>query len=134
ALERWPFSAFGQVSVGQISDCWISNPSHCQRVPPPRPYAWAIKIVRSQQTESEFHCGSCPIADRVSLIGEARGTTFLLRGIPHDDRSAGARGICRTCAASRFEQGPEETIQQAARTMAGLDAGVLPVGEKDHLV
>ena len=29
---------------------------------------------------------------------------------------------------------PEETIQQAARTMASLDAGVLPVGEKDHLV
>ena len=29
---------------------------------------------------------------------------------------------------------PEETIQQAARTMASLDAGVLPVGEKDHLI
>ena len=29
---------------------------------------------------------------------------------------------------------PEETIQQAACTMASLDAGVLPVGEKDHLV
>jgi CBS domain-containing protein len=29
---------------------------------------------------------------------------------------------------------PDETIQQAARTMASLDAGVLPVGEKDHLV
>ena len=29
---------------------------------------------------------------------------------------------------------PEETIQQAARTMADLDAGVLPVGERDHLV
>src|SRR5204863_212976 len=29
---------------------------------------------------------------------------------------------------------PEETIQQAARTMATLDAGVLPVGEKDHLI
>jgi CBS domain-containing protein len=29
---------------------------------------------------------------------------------------------------------PNETIQQAARTMADLDAGVLPVGEKDHLV
>jgi CBS domain-containing protein len=29
---------------------------------------------------------------------------------------------------------PEETIQQAARTMANLDAGVLPVGEKDRLL
>src|SRR2546429_158936 len=29
---------------------------------------------------------------------------------------------------------PEETIQQAARTMARLDIGALPVGEKDHLV
>jgi CBS domain-containing protein len=29
---------------------------------------------------------------------------------------------------------PEQTIQQAARTMASLDAGVLPVGEKDHLI
>ena len=29
---------------------------------------------------------------------------------------------------------PEETIQQAARTMASLDAGVLPVGEEDHLI
>jgi CBS domain-containing protein len=29
---------------------------------------------------------------------------------------------------------PEETVQKAAQTMASLDAGVLPVGEKDHLV
>jgi CBS domain-containing protein len=29
---------------------------------------------------------------------------------------------------------PEETIEQAAQIMAELDAGVLPVGEKDHLV
>jgi CBS domain-containing protein len=29
---------------------------------------------------------------------------------------------------------PEETIKQAARIMADLDAGILPVGEKDHLV
>jgi len=29
---------------------------------------------------------------------------------------------------------PEETIRQAAKTMASLDAGVLPVGENDHLV
>src|SRR5947199_10740830 len=29
---------------------------------------------------------------------------------------------------------PDETIRQAARTMASLDAGVLPVGENDHLV
>src|SRR5438045_8569949 len=29
---------------------------------------------------------------------------------------------------------PEETIRQAAKTMASLDAGVLPVGEKDHLI
>ena len=29
---------------------------------------------------------------------------------------------------------PEETIQEAASTMASLDAGVLPVGEKDHLI
>ena len=29
---------------------------------------------------------------------------------------------------------PEETLQQAARTMASLDAGVLPVGENDHLI
>jgi CBS domain-containing protein len=29
---------------------------------------------------------------------------------------------------------PEQTIQQAARTMASLDAGVLPVGENDRLV
>jgi CBS domain-containing protein len=29
---------------------------------------------------------------------------------------------------------PEETIQQAARIMASLDAGALPVGEKDHLI
>jgi CBS domain-containing protein len=29
---------------------------------------------------------------------------------------------------------PDETIQKAARTMASLDAGVLPVGEHDHLV
>jgi len=29
---------------------------------------------------------------------------------------------------------PEETIEQAARAMAELDAGILPVGEKDHLV
>jgi CBS domain-containing protein len=29
---------------------------------------------------------------------------------------------------------PEETIEQAARAMADLDAGILPVGEKDHLV
>jgi CBS domain-containing protein len=28
---------------------------------------------------------------------------------------------------------PDETIQKAARTMASLDAGVLPVGEHDHL-
>jgi CBS domain-containing protein len=29
---------------------------------------------------------------------------------------------------------PDETIQQAARMMASLDAGVLPVGENDRLV
>ena len=29
---------------------------------------------------------------------------------------------------------PDETIRQAARTMASLDAGVLPVGENDHLI
>ena len=29
---------------------------------------------------------------------------------------------------------PEDTVQQAAKTMASLDAGVLPVGEKDHLI
>jgi len=29
---------------------------------------------------------------------------------------------------------PDETIQKAAQTMASLDAGVLPVGEEDHLV
>jgi CBS domain-containing protein len=29
---------------------------------------------------------------------------------------------------------PKETVQKAAQTMASLDAGVLPVGEKDHLV
>jgi CBS domain-containing protein len=29
---------------------------------------------------------------------------------------------------------PEQTIQQAARIMADLDAGVLPVGENDRLV
>jgi CBS domain-containing protein len=29
---------------------------------------------------------------------------------------------------------PDETIRKAAQTMASLDAGVLPVGEKDHLV
>ena len=29
---------------------------------------------------------------------------------------------------------PEETIRQAAKTMANLDAGVLPVGENDHLI
>jgi len=29
---------------------------------------------------------------------------------------------------------PDETIRKAAQTMASLDAGVLPVGENDHLV
>ena len=29
---------------------------------------------------------------------------------------------------------PDETIRQAAKTMATLDAGVLPVGENDHLM
>src|SRR6266542_2382752 len=29
---------------------------------------------------------------------------------------------------------PEETLRQAAKTMASLDAGVLPVGENDHLI
>jgi CBS domain-containing protein len=29
---------------------------------------------------------------------------------------------------------PDETIRQAAKTMATLDAGVLPVGEHDHLI
>ena len=29
---------------------------------------------------------------------------------------------------------PEETVQQAARLMASLDAGVLPVAENDRLV
>jgi CBS domain-containing protein len=29
---------------------------------------------------------------------------------------------------------PDETVQRAAQTMADLDAGILPVGEKDHLV
>src|SRR4051794_30499393 len=29
---------------------------------------------------------------------------------------------------------PEETVQKAARTMASLDSGVLPVGENDHLI
>ena len=29
---------------------------------------------------------------------------------------------------------PEETIQKAAQAMASLDAGVLPVGEEDHLI
>ena len=29
---------------------------------------------------------------------------------------------------------PDETIRKAAQTMASIDAGVLPVGEKDHLV
>jgi CBS domain-containing protein len=29
---------------------------------------------------------------------------------------------------------PNETIRQAAKTMATLDAGVLPVGENDHLI
>jgi CBS domain-containing protein len=30
--------------------------------------------------------------------------------------------------------GPDETVQKAAQTMASLDAGVLPVGENDHLI
>ena len=29
---------------------------------------------------------------------------------------------------------PDETIRQAAKTMASLDAGALPVGENDHLI
>lgn len=29
---------------------------------------------------------------------------------------------------------PNETLQEAARTMAGIDAGALPVGENDRLV
>ena len=29
---------------------------------------------------------------------------------------------------------PDETIRQAAKTMASLDAGVLPVGENDQLI
>jgi CBS domain-containing protein len=29
---------------------------------------------------------------------------------------------------------PEDTVQQAARMMASLDAGVLPVGENDRLI
>ena len=29
---------------------------------------------------------------------------------------------------------PDETLQQAAKLMASLDAGVLPVGENDRLV
>ena len=29
---------------------------------------------------------------------------------------------------------PDDTIQQAARTMAGCDAGALPVGTGDHLI
>jgi CBS domain-containing protein len=29
---------------------------------------------------------------------------------------------------------PDETVQKAAQTMASLDAGVLRVGEKDHLI
>jgi CBS domain-containing protein len=29
---------------------------------------------------------------------------------------------------------PEETVQKAAQTMADLDAGILPVGEEDHLI
>jgi CBS domain-containing protein len=29
---------------------------------------------------------------------------------------------------------PEETVQEAAQTMADLDAGILPVGEEDHLI
>jgi CBS domain-containing protein len=29
---------------------------------------------------------------------------------------------------------PDQTIQEAARIMADIDAGALPVGEKDHLV
>src|SRR3954462_14972435 len=29
---------------------------------------------------------------------------------------------------------PGDTIRQAAKTMASLDAGVLPVGENDHLI
>jgi CBS domain-containing protein len=33
-----------------------------------------------------------------------------------------------------FVASPEETIRQAAQAMAGLDAGVLPVGEDDRLV
>src|SRR3954453_834251 len=28
----------------------------------------------------------------------------------------------------------QETIRQAAKTMASLDAGVVPVGENDHLI
>jgi len=30
--------------------------------------------------------------------------------------------------------GPEETVQNAAKTMAELDAGALPVGERGHLI
>src|SRR4051812_11140698 len=33
-----------------------------------------------------------------------------------------------------FIVSPEETIQEAAMTMAGIDAGVLPVGSGDRLV
>src|SRR5436190_12143517 len=29
---------------------------------------------------------------------------------------------------------PEQTIQEAAKTMASIDAGILPVGEKDQLI
>lgn len=29
---------------------------------------------------------------------------------------------------------PEDTIQQAARTMGRIDAGILPVGDNDRLV
>jgi CBS domain-containing protein len=29
---------------------------------------------------------------------------------------------------------PDDTIQQAAKAMADIDAGAIPVGENDHLV
>jgi CBS domain-containing protein len=51
----------------------------------------------------------------------------------------GTKGVCQMRVSEAMTRdvyvaNPDETIQQAAIAMAGLDAGVLPVGDDDRLV
>src|SRR5262245_19672029 len=80
----------------------------------------------------------CPMRHECcSREGATPSAGLCGRRAPRSRRSPSRRGNMRVSEAMTHDvriANPNEPIRQAARTMAEIDAGVLPVGENDRLV